>query len=229
MKLSAVTLARVLAHIDTYDLNPKGTVFLPNIVAGLVERFKFQKYPTKLEELDEQKGIDFFQGNWNGINVDKFTIYNTALLVDTRSSTDDSERVLGEALAWAADTLGLVYRPEMISQKRFLSGLTFYSDVPILQVNPAVSNLCEKLTYALMGIVGEARSYAGVRMDLDIDRFEKQIPIAAFSVQRRANTPLSDNKYFSEAPLPTNVHVTLLEEFEAETSRLWTTAVPKSV
>jgi hypothetical protein len=39
---------------------------------------------------------------------------------------------------------------------------------------------------------------------------------APFTIQRRAETAFAENKYFSEAPLPTNEHVALLETFEAD-------------
>jgi hypothetical protein len=44
--------------------------------------------------------------------------------------------------------------------------------------------------------------------------------IAPFSITRRAESRFSENKYFSEAPLPTDIHISLLEEFEAEVQRM---------
>jgi hypothetical protein len=55
------------------------------------------------------------------------------------------------------------------------------------------------------------------RLDVDFARHEGQIPIAAFTIQRRGQTPFEENKYFSEAPLPTDIHINLLEQFEADT------------
>lgn len=69
MQLSAVLLARVVALFEIYDLNPRGTLFYPDLVAGLVDRFRFQKFPQKFEDLNEQSGINFFEGTWNGITV----------------------------------------------------------------------------------------------------------------------------------------------------------------
>jgi hypothetical protein len=35
-----------------------------------------------------------------------------------------------------------------------------------------------------------------------------------FSIERRAEVPFRDNKYFSSAPLPTQDHVAILQEIE---------------
>jgi hypothetical protein len=51
------------------------------------------------------------------------------------------------------------------------------------------------------------------------DPTARKYGIASFSIQRRAEARFSDNKYFSEAPLPTDIHLKLLTEFEADISR----------
>ena len=48
------------------------------------------------------------------------------------------------------------------------------------------------------------------------DRTNRQHPISDFSIQRRADTPYTDKKYFSQAPVSTEEHLKLLEEFESE-------------
>jgi len=46
-------------------------------------------------------------------------------------------------------------------------------------------------------------------------------PIAGFTIQRRVDTPFGENKYFSEAPLPTEIHLDLLQQFESDAERVF--------
>ena len=216
MKLSAVILARVLAFIETFDLDPNGSVFFPASIGGIVERFKFQKFPKTFEETDEQQGVNFLEGVWNGVTIDKLTIFQGALVIDTRSSTEVSETILHEALLWAAGKFGFHYEPKMISRKRYLSDLTFYSDAPLLVTNSALLNLAASLSNHMEKIIGERLEYHPYRIDIDFDRTNRQMPIAGLNIQRRAEVPFSENKYFSEAPLPTDIHIKLLEQFESD-------------
>jgi hypothetical protein len=216
MKLSAVTLARVLAFIETFDLGSGGKVFYPDLIAALVERFRFQTFPQKAEDLDEKKGVKFLEGQWNGVSVPKVEIYWNALILDTQSSTSESERILQEALVWVSEKFKLNYSPTMISRRRYLSNLTFYSDQNVLGSNPAIPKLTSSLHDKLKEITGHDLTYEATRLDLDFCRHDRQIPVAIFTIQRRIETPFSENKYYSEAPLPTDLHYELLEEFEAD-------------
>src|SRR4051812_2824213 len=119
MKLSAVLLARVFALIQVEDLNPRGKVFYPDIVKALVQKCGFSKYPTKIDEFDESKGVEFTLGKWDDTVIDKVVIYNTGIALDTRASTSRSEAILNEALSWLSDHIGLVSVP--ISRKAYLS------------------------------------------------------------------------------------------------------------
>ncbi len=216
MELSAIILSRVLGFVETFDLTPRGTVFFPDLIAGLVEAFRFHKFPQTMEEMDESKGVVFTEGTWNGVSVFQLTIYNNAILLDTRAGTDESKKILLEGLQWAADKFGLNYKNGMIRRWRYVSDLTVTTEVPLLVTNPALSNLGDAVGKHVSEILGEPLVFSPIRSTVDFERHLRPLAMAAFDIQRRADTPFSENKYFSEAPLPTDVHFELLQRYEAD-------------
>ncbi len=220
MQLSAVILARVLGFIETFDLSPRGQSYFPDIVPRVVERYQFQKFPQKIEEFDESKGVEFLEGKIGNKVIQKLVIWNSVIVVETRSNTNDSRQIMEEMLTWGAANLGLTYKEGMIKRFAYVSDLTFYTDVPILSVSPALKTLAEKTGAALSEIWQEKIQYAPANLVVAHDPLARKQQIASFSISPRAETRFSDNKYFSEAPLPTNTHISLLEEFEANIKRL---------
>lgn len=216
MNVTAILVARVLAFIETADLNKSGRVYLPNVIAGLVKRFQFQKWPQKFEEMDESKGIEFLGGVWDGTPVEKLTIYNSGLLLETRVSTIESERILEECLLWTKDQFGISYNRGDIKSTRYVSDLTFNSQVPLLEAYAPATKLASAVSEHVSRILNKTIPYYGIRLDVDIERHPLNMPIAPFSIQRRGDTPMSEDKYFSEAPMPTDVHIKLLEAFEKD-------------
>jgi hypothetical protein len=216
MQVKAVITARFLGFLEVATLNPEGKVFFPKIASAIVERFGFQKYPVTPEQFDESKGVEFKEGQWDGINVSKLVVYNNGILVDTQSDTEDSERIYLEALGWAKDEFGITFTPEMIYRKRYLSDLVFTTPAPIIDGFDAVNKLRTNLSDMMEAILDERLNYAGIRLDVDFERFQRPAPIAPLTIQRRNDYAFSDNTYFSEAPLPTELHVQLLEEYERD-------------
>ncbi len=211
-------LARVLAYVESTDLNPRGKVFYPDIVQALVERYNFQKFPQTLEEFDESKGVEFHEGRAGNKVIQKFVIWNTLLVLETRSSTEDSKQILEEMLSWGAEKFGLNYSPGMIKHFAYISDLSFYSDLPLLENNPLLARLAAKTSQSLSEIWEEPIHYEPVSVSVGHDPTARKYGIAPFTITRRAEAKFSENKYFSEAPLPTEVHLRLLEEYEAEVS-----------
>src|SRR5207248_1988463 len=113
MQLASVLRARVYALVQIEDLNPRGTVYYPDIAEALVGRHEFKKFPTKVEDFDESKGIEFADGRAKDVVIDKVVILNSGIYVDTRADTTISEAILHEALEWLASDFGLTYSPEM--------------------------------------------------------------------------------------------------------------------
>ncbi len=219
MQLSAVILARVLGFVETFDLSARGQIYFPDVVSKLIERYSFQKFPQKLEEFDESKGVEFLEGRIGDQVIQKFVIWNTLLVVETRSSTADSRKILEDMLIWGAANVGLNYKPGMIKRFGYVSDLTFYSDVPILSINPALTKLATKISLALSEIWQEPIQYEPHNLAVAHDPMARKYGIAPFSITHRTEARFSENKYFSEAPLPTDKHIALLEEFEAEIKR----------
>ncbi|MHB8302406.1 MAG: hypothetical protein ACYDC6_06140 [Acidobacteriaceae bacterium] len=216
LQLSAVILARVLGYIEVFDLNPQGKVFFPSLVQEIVRRYNFQKSPQTLEEFDLQKGVEFHEGRAGDKVIQKFVIWNSLLVLETRSSTADSKKILEDMLAWGSEKFGLSYRPGMIKRFAYISDLTFYSDVPLLSVSSALTKLGEKTGELLSGIWQEPVHYESVNLVVGHDPMARKYPIAPFTITRRAEARFSENKYYSEAPLPTDVHWELLEQFEKD-------------
>ena len=216
MELSAIILARALAYIETFDLAPRGKVFYPDFVRAVVERYKFQKFPKAFEDFDEGKGIVFEEGKIGNNVIQKFTIFQTLLALETRSSTADSKQIIEEMLTWGVAKFGLAYAPGMIKHFGYISDLTFYTDVPILGAacQPLI-DLATKTGTALSEIHKEPFEYYPANLAVGHDPLARKNGIAPFVITRRAESKWSENKYFSEAPLPTDVHIALLGEFEA--------------
>jgi hypothetical protein len=217
MQLSAILLARVLVFVESFDLNPQGKAYYPNIVSGLVERCGFMKFPQKIEDFDEDKGVEFIGGRWGNVTIESLKIFRNGIMVDTRVSTTESKRIVEEALIWATSTFGLVYRPEMITRTGYLSYLTFHTDVPILgKSDSPVSKLASRINGVVGDLTGDRTTWAPTVLTLNSDVLPRKPLHAAFTIQRRAETAFSENKYYSEAPLPTDVHLDLLRQFEID-------------
>jgi hypothetical protein len=165
---------------------------------------------------DRRPESEFSEGKAKGIVIQKFTIFNSVLTIETRASTDDSKRILEEILEWGANKFGLNYKAGTIKHFAYVSAVTFHSAAPLLAPIPAITNLAARTSELLSDIWSEPIQYHGVQIMIGHDPLARKYGRAAFYITRRADTRFSENKYYSEAPLPTADHLRLLEEYERE-------------
>jgi hypothetical protein len=218
MESVTVLLARATAWVESNDLNPRGAVFYPDLVKALIARYNFQKFPEKFEEFDETKGVTFASGKLDKTVIEQIVVYTYGILLDTRVSTQESKRLLEEGLEWASKELGLVYKPLMTKRWQYLSQITFYSKVQLTSAHSGFQRLADRVTKSVAEVTGENLKYELTSFNLNYDQLTRKHPLGQFSIQRRENTPFSENKYFSDAPLHTDVHIKLVEQFEADLS-----------
>jgi hypothetical protein len=217
MKVLAVTKARSLAFLEIDELNRNGTVRFFDCVAAIVERYQFIAFPQKTEDFDiEGKGIKFESGKAGDLTIDSLTIFNRAILVDTFSTTDDSKRIILDMLEWGKEVLGLTYSSEQITRWGHISDLVFSTDFPLLAT---FSSPLEKLalkTSEFTSMTFGGLPYQAMSLSIGHDPSVRKNAIASLVIQHRADTKFEENRYFSEAPLPTNLHIKYLDEFEAD-------------
>ena len=114
--------------------------------------------------------------------------------------------------------LGFVYRPDMVKRWQYASQVTFHSNAQMSGASSAVERLAASVAKGVADTMGEDLRYDVAILSIDYDQLTRKHPLGRFSIQRRDNTPFSEKKYFSDAPLPTDVHLRLLEQFEKDLS-----------
>jgi hypothetical protein len=216
MKILSVLQARVVGIVPLEELNPHGALLGPESTKALVEKCGFMVYPQKIEDyLEPEKGLNYEIGLWDNLVIQALKIYPGGVTVDTNSSTKDSEKILFEMLDWAKETLGVNYEQGMITSKAYLSQLVVKCETSLNALNPKLAGIADKITKSVADSIGFKFPYEMNSVGFGFDTTHLRPNAGRFTIERRADTPFSENKYFASAPLPTHEHISLLEEFEA--------------
>jgi hypothetical protein len=217
VKISAIIQARALAYIELYDLDPRGQTFFPDTIKQIQQRYGFLQVP-KIGDAEEQKGLELKTGKLGNKVIDSLKIFPNLFVLETHSNTTDSRIVLEEMFDWAKRELGITYEPSMVLRWGYVSILTFYSDHNLIELasSPA-AKLAAKMSKAVSEIWEEPFVFEARSLSIGHDPLTHKNGIASLLITPRADIPFSENKFYSEAPLPTDMHIKFLEEFEADT------------
>lgn len=218
LRRPVILLARTLAYIDVRALIAGTHVSFPDLTRSFGETFGFQKSPQTLEEFDLKKGVTFLNGKIGRRPIQKFVIWEGLLAVESNTSTMESTELLNEILNWAVLEFKINFEPDWITHFAYVSDVTFYSDAPLLKFSRAMTDLTSRVTAALSDTWKESLNCEVLGFKIGHDSTIRQFNIAGFTIERRANIKFSENQYFSEAPLPTDLHLELLQNFEKAVS-----------
>jgi hypothetical protein len=212
VELISIALARAVWLLDIRDTNPRGMNLRHTLLPALVEKYRFSKYPSD-SELNENKeeGEKFQSGEFHNSEGQKIvvhlTFFDTGLVAETRSSTRDSEAFLDDVTGWMVAEFGLVFRPELLRQKGYLSQVYVRTEHSLDALNPKLRDFAARLS-SLVSVPFET---FGINLAANADMSVKP---GMFSFERALNIPFRENRYWSQAPLHTDTHLELLQEFE---------------
>jgi hypothetical protein len=206
--------SKVVLFVPAEELSPGGVLALPALGEALVKRYQFAQYPKTREEWLDPKGSPFAQGRVGPIEINRLIIYSNAVELTAQTTTEGNEQILEEMLIWAT-SLGLQYTK---NDQRFrwpTSELTFTSDISLDALHPAVRALGDELSRIVTQSFRMPALYQTTAVALNLDDMNLKIPPGPFRLERRQGIPFTENMYYSIAPLTTNDHVRVLEQFEA--------------
>ncbi len=201
--------------LELDSLSNGGRVRISDCVPALVAKYDFQKFPTGPQDFDlADKGVHFESGKADGFLIDSLVIYNGAIFLDTIASTDDSKRILLDLFEWTRTEFGLSYQPNVIRKWGYISDVVFRCDFPLLRrCSRPLENLARK-TSGFTEELFDGLEYGPSQVWIGHDPEKRKNAIASLFITYRANTSPSENIFFSEAPLPTHLHLQFLQEFE---------------
>jgi hypothetical protein len=214
MKLAAIHGSKVSALVEIAELVPTGKVFVPDLMTAIAERCEFRKFPQDFGKKKEEAGAVFEIGKWNDQPINKLTIFNDGVVIETNSDTSDTDTTLEQLLMWAKKEIGITYESEMIRRKHFTSQLVIYSDMQLDALHPILRELAAFVSSDASKQADHQHVYRTAGITLSTNTLESKFAPTAFSIERRIDVPDSNKKYFSTAPLRTKDHLALLEKFE---------------
>jgi hypothetical protein len=199
-----------LIHMD--EVRPlRGGTFVPDMVAELVRRYRFQSFPTKVEPNQPAK-FEYGVREFGGITIPigSLEVYTDGILVNT-INTDDSDAILDDFLPWALELFKL-REPRTWLPRRYQSRI-------IVDFGNSAGETFFKNFVDLGKIV--TRTFGSER-DLGITQISfgphpaGELPyLYTWTFQPRVGQPYVPNRYFSAAPLSTPVHFEMLVALEA--------------
>ena len=213
MKLLSVQMARSiwLGRLD--DLNPKGINIYPIIVPILVNDYKFIKYPSQADAINETNGIKFEEGEFNSgkdypvrMNL---TIYDDGLVATSISDTDDTDLFLKDILEKFYNIFKMSRYEEIITRKTYLSEISVTTEKNIEILNPKFKEISLFLSENFD--LNTNFELSGISF---LSNIENKISTPPFKFERASNVPFKEKRYYSVAPLETKKHLLLLDKLE---------------
>lgn len=215
MKLLSVALARSVWVAYLSDLNPKGKNLYPLILSLLLDKYKFRKYPKLEEDIDEQAGVVFDNGEFKNANGDpiyiKFTIYNFGIMAESKSSTIDTDFFLETLSEQLKEILEIQDYDSIIRGRDYLSQLYVTTEKSLESINPATRILSEFLEKNLSFAVNTKYQLGGLSLWPDPSKSASPFK---FTFERQEGASFAQKRYFSSVPLQTDKHIEMLNKLE---------------
>lgn len=209
MKLLAIEMSRLTLLFNS--TRPQGQAYLPQIAAGLVQRYSFAGPPQSFAELNANR-VEFNHGLFKGSAIEAFEVYNDGIVVASRSNTDIIDEFVVDLKDWMQNEMGISTFTSRSVDKMYESSVIIEADEKILSPLTAMAGLCEDIGKMVALNTGLDVRYqpAGFTLAPDHTQISTLKP-STFRLERRFGAEFSLNQFFSFAPLKTSQHMDLLE------------------
>lgn len=193
-----------------------GQAYWPEVAAKLVARYSFIRYPSIQDLTEHREFMAFGVGKFADSQIQELKVYGDGLVVNARSNSNILDALLDDLLEWASTELGFEPLPNSVPERHHESALVLRAKKDIATV---VGPL-QELTTILNELLGKenfvARRFqaSGFILSSDPQAQGSRRIESRFLIDRRVGVPFAENIFYSQAPLPTDDHLALLERVE---------------
>lgn len=218
MKIFNVVAARSTWLFDLADLNPKGKSLFPDMIEWLKDTYNFKDAPNPetVPTADNKNGLPFKRGEYQAREevfvAVEVTLFDDGLVANSSSSTEDTDRFLENLISTATSEFSLVFDPQIIRRRLYLSELNVRLDNPLSNLNPKLTQFANKLSSMARSVISSDFEVAGFSLMSDVTNAVYKVP--GFAIERKLNAPFNENRFYTKAPLQTEEHISMLKELE---------------
>jgi len=187
--------------------NRFSSVFPGDLATDFKERYRFVETP--------QRAVDF-TNTQNELNfLQKLAIYTNGMLAEGAAPTEELDLFLDDVLDIVRKQFDLSTIEGSPVSRLYGSKIEIKSTANLSRALAGLSGIAETLTHAVTGYGVSARPYQVGGISIVSEKIgDGTITPARFVFERRAEKPLDDNLFYSEAPLATKAHVDLIRTLE---------------
>jgi hypothetical protein len=221
MKLISIESARTTWLFPVEEFKPLGGTDGKKIIDAITVRYGFSHPPgNPTREEIEKSGLKFAGGHLRSndelVNIVEFTVFNDGI-VASATTTEGAEAFLNEIYKFLTSTFDF---------------RAITSHIKKIHISIVIVEFEVSLSVALRGhdrIFDSVKKHLNLaeqtehpteltRMDFTLDKDPEFRPpnLPRLTIEKRANTPFAQHRYFSSAPLMTGQHVNLLEQIEID-------------
>lgn len=184
--------------------------YLPDFIAGIRERYRFFEYPTKASDISGDGPVKFQIGRFDNTNINKLDLYSAAISIEAEAPTEQLDDIIEDLFVWAQSNFPMKFI-ESDTVSRLYSSSVEFSDENMFKLTDALQGATDYISECL-SVDGISAAYALNTIALVADpKLSTPLQPARFLIERRANTNFEDNIFFSEAPLATEKHISILK------------------
>jgi len=188
-------------------------IFVPMLLKSFLDRYHFQKFPDKVA--NGSNSYQFEHGLFEGRAIEAFDVYSDGFLVASKSDTSFIDGFVDDVLEFLDVDWGITLSKSNTVDRMYQSAFVFESKKNILKPLQAATKLADSLNERLAktsGLDVEFNSF-GISLSADQAKISSMKP-SIFRIERRAGVEFDFGQYFTTAPLKTNDHLAMLEEWE---------------
>ena len=219
MKIIVNELGRAQQPLIPDEVRSIDGYYLPEAKRLISDRYGFSQTPSD-EDMRTSGGI--FRGGRlvsgaKKINVGEIGVFSDNVYA-TAQDTMTADFIVDDLITWSEQAIGL--RPPVTKiPRKYDNAVVVEFEANIERHFGIFKELTRSYSNMLASLYNEVVGVSMCRIDFGFDSLEHKLSLSTrFTIERRVGIPFSSNRYYCAAPLKTDMHVALLEQFEQAVS-----------